>query len=113
MEEKDVSFVKDMMVIFTVKELDRLQGDVNLMRNEKKEYAEGTQALIKTMRKARSEFAKYGKIKSPEEYPSREEIEKFYGDYVKLEMDLMQEGKKAAETLQKEKVLKILSKAKK
>lgn len=113
MEEKDVSFVKDMMVIFTVKELDRLQGDVNLMRNEKNEYAEGTQSLIKTMRKARSEFAKYGKIKNPEEYPSREEIEKFYGDYVKLEMDLMQEGKKAAETLQREKVQKILSKVKK
>ena len=113
MEEKDVSFVKDMMVIFTVKELDRLQGDVNLMKEVKNEYAEGTQSLIKIMRKARSEIAKYGKIKKPEDYPSRDEIEKFYGDYVKLEMDLMQEGKKAAETLQKEKVLKILSKVKK
>jgi len=113
MEEKDVSFVKDMMVIFTVKELDRLQGDVNLMRNVKSEYAEGTQSLIKIMRKARSEFSKYGKIKNPKDYPSREEIEKFYGDYVKLEMDLMQEGKKAVEILQKEKVQKILSKVKK
>ncbi len=116
MKKEDESFVRDMCVIFTQRELDRLQSDVNCVKKDKEfdeATVEKTQRLISIMRSVRREISKYNKIKNFDKLPEKAEIESCYEAYVKLEMHLMKSGKEAYDELERRKVEKVLSKIKK
>lgn len=113
MKQEDARFLVDMASLFPSGELDRLQGDINSARKDNYAGCDDCQKLIKVLRSAKSELSKYGKIKKLDNYPEKPELEKLYEAYVQLEVYIMKEGKKANETLQKEKVEKIIKQMKK